>query len=371
MKYIFIQNMIAPYRTSLFNKLETLGLGFEVLYMCELENDRLSWKIDHSQMHYRYQVLKGFYKTIHGFQFHWDPKIIRFIRKNPDSKVILGGSWNCPDIIAICLLKRTRLIKNELIFWAEANYLTLGARKKNRFRDSLRSFVYHSGDGRFIVPGRMSVETYKRWGIGVKEFIFLPNVIEEEKFRDFVHLPNKSILPVFIIPARLEEHIKGQLNFFKSIGVKNLKRARFYLLGDGRSEGAIKEFIRDNQLENNIILMGNQTMEGMVSHYRIADVCVLPSFTDASPLALVESICCGLPLLISNYCGNHFETLVEGENGFSFSPYIPNEVKECFEKMMELRPLWPTMGRRSEELFKQNFKQEIVLKRFINQLQNK
>ena len=35
-----------------------------------------------------------------------------------------------------------------------------------------------------------------------------------------------------------------------------------------------------------------------------------------------------MPLFISTYCGNHYEALKDGINGYSFDPYNPDEIKE-------------------------------------------
>lgn len=52
MKYLILQNTIAPYRNSLFNKMVEMGLDIELLYMCEREKER-SWVIDYSTMSFR------------------------------------------------------------------------------------------------------------------------------------------------------------------------------------------------------------------------------------------------------------------------------------------------------------------------------
>ena len=95
---------------------------------------------------------------------------------------------------------------------------------------------------------------------------------------------------------------------------------------------------------------------------------MLPSFSDPSPLTIVEALCCGLPMLVSTYCGNHYEALSEGNNGYGFSPYNHAEVKIAFEKMISERQAWKDMGRKSREIFDVNFKQDVVLKSFINAL---
>lgn len=227
MKYIFLQNTVTPYRISLFNKLHDLNLNFEVLYMCEQEKDR-SWKIDYTKMHFPYVVDKGYYTMFKGVHVHWNPSLIKHIVES-DSKVILGGSWNDFNVLVICLLKRLGIIKSELIFWSEANYLTIGARNDNRLKSIIRKFVYKSGEGRIIVPGKIAIDTFDRWHIKVQNFLILPNVIEEDRFKSFLFRKDdlKDRKPIFVLPARINEKYKGILNFFKAIGLDNIRKSFF------------------------------------------------------------------------------------------------------------------------------------------------
>ena len=373
MKYIILQNTTAPYRTSLFNKLYAMGLDLKLYYMCELEKER-SWKVDYDTFHFPYYVDKG--KDIYGKvgSNHWNPKLIKMMRREMDSTLILGGSWNALDVIAICTLKRIGLVRQEIVFWSEANYLTVGSRKKNKFRDWLRSFVYNSGEGRIIVPGRMAELSFEKWGISNKRFIRLPNVIEEEivnpslfEGRSFTPL---SALPHFVMPVRLNERIKGIMNFFTSIGPDNVKRAIFEVLGNGDDEKLIRSYIKDNGYEDNIKLRGFCNMDTVVSYYKKCDVLLLPSFSDPSPLSLVEGCCARLPILASNRCGNHYETVEEGVNGYTFDPDNHQEVKKAFATMIERRSDWKEMGESSFGLFENNFMQSVVLPRFVEQLQS-
>lgn len=372
-KYIILQNMITPYRNSLFNKLAEMGMDIEVLYMCKLEKGR-SWKIDYSSMKFQYLIDERSYRTFRGIPLHWNPKLIKIMRNAKEAKVILGSSWNDLNVIACCILKRLGLFKPEIIFWSEANYQTNGARRKNRFRDWLRSFVYGTGEGRVIVPGQMAIESFKRWGINNKRFLLLPNVIEEETIMALAdkteHKPSAiEELPRFVLPVRLEEKIKGIVNFFKAIGRDNVLSARFDILGDGNDEMMIRQFIEENHYEEHIFLRGFCPMDVVTDYYLHSDGVILPSFTDPSPLSIVEACCCGLPLFISSRCGNHFETLAEGENGYSFDPDNVEEIKTAFESLMNRRSDWAEMGKRSRKLFEENFKQEITVKRFVEEIE--
>ena len=373
MKYLILQNTIAPYRNSLFNKMVDMGLDIELLYMCEREKER-SWDIDYSTMKFNYIIDDRPYKTVRGMHLHWNPKLIKIMCKAKDSGIVLGGPWNSPDVIAACILKRFGLLKSEIIFWSEANYLTTGAKKKNHFRDLVRRFVYNSGEGRIIVPGQMAIETFKRWKIYNKHFILLPNVIEEEKITPLVQGEHKFSTidepPVFVIPARLDEKTKGIINFFKAIGKENVLSAQFNILGDGKDEASIRQFINENDYAEHIHLRGFCKMETVVNYYLNCDSLILPSFSDPSPLSIVEACCCGLPLLISNRCGNHYETMIEGENGFMFDPDNTKQIRSAFETLLSCRKKWPLMGNKSRQIFKENFKQDIIVKQFIEMLEN-
>lgn len=339
--------------------------------MCELEAGR-SWKIDKKTIKYPYVITNGYKGRIKGFPIYWCPAFIKRFINERENKIILGGSWNFPDVIVTCILKRLGIIKSEVLFWSEANYLTTGARKKNKLRDRLRYFVLSTGEGRVILPGQMAIETFKLWNIKNTEHILLPNVIDEGSFLSLIakkkEYTKTEILPIFMLPVRLIENIKGIVNFFRAIGNDNVKKGLFYVLGDGPDESMIRKYIVDNGLHNNVILTGFCQMNEVASYYAMSDVVILPSFTDQSPLALVEACCSGMPILASNRCGNHFETISYGENGYTFDPENHQDIKVTFERMLERRNEWPLMGDKSRNLFNNNFKQEFVIKRFVDSL---
>lgn len=372
MKYYFVQNIIAPYRVSLFNSLKELGLDFEVLYMSEKEADR-SWDINMKSLKYTFEVCSGFYKFLKGFHLHFNPSLIKKCISLKNGKIILGGSWNDLNVVSICLLKRVGLINCDLWFWAEANYLTIGAAKQNILRDKLRNFIYSCGNGTFIVPGKMSVETFKRWGVPVKRVIFLPNVIDESVFciskTDYIS-KDSTERPQFVIPARLTESYKGILNFFKKIGSENVRKCKFYVLGDGPDEKLYASFVEENGYQESIRLEGFKTSRDVLRYYLQCNALILPSFSDPSPLSLPEGLSVGLPLLVSNRCGNYFETLENGVNGYLMDPFDENSVKGAFEKFLSARQHWESMGKESLRLFNKNFKQSVVLQHFYSQLKD-
>ena len=109
-------------------------------------------------------------------------------------------------------------------------------------------------------------------------------------------------------------------------------------------------------------------MDQMAEYYMKSDCLILPSFSDPSPLSLVEACCCSMPLLVSTRCGNHYETVENGRNGYTFDPDNHSEIKQAFESLMDKRGEWAEMGKVSYNLYEKNFEQNSVLHRFINTL---
>lgn len=372
-RYIFIQNLITPYRNYLFCELKKRNLDFDVFYMGISESDR-NWNIDITSLKYDFWIDKsGFYSYIRGFHIHFNPVLIWKLINCKGNDIILSVSWNDINIIILAILKKLKILKNTIHFWTEANYLTIGASNDNKFKYKLRKFVYSSVDGSFIIPGKMAKDTLNIWGVSVNKFVLLPNIIEEESYQVSDSIKDKRLqnkLPVFILPARLIETFKGILNFFKAIGVDNIRKGQFLIAGEGPDRKIYEEFIQINGLNDNIKLLGFCNINEMKELYSQANVFLLPSFSDQSPLTLIEAIRMKLPILVSNRCGNHFETLLENKNGYSFDPYDKNSILEAYEKILINKDCWTDFGEVSDELYKSNFKIENTLNKFISEFKN-
>lgn len=367
-KYVFLTNIPTPYRASFYNALEREGFDFEVLYMRGIEADR-NWSVDPSEMRHPHYIDRGFYKMIGHYHLHINPRLLFRLIRNRRAEIIIGGGWNDVDVLILVVLKRLGLLRNRLHFWSEANYLTIGARRDNRLKRMVRKFVYHSSAGAQIWSGKMTAITLERWGIRNPIFVPLPNTIDEERFQLTASAASERAanpLPVFLMPVRLAEKIKGIMNFFRSIGDANTRRGRFLIAGDGPDLAAIQEFIRERKLESHIELLGFCNADRMVTLYNQANVLVLPSYSDPSPLVLVEGLKMQLPLLVSERCGCHYETVVPGKNGYVFDPADAASVKDAFEQLMDQRSQWGAMGLLSAQLYETDWARELVIRNFID-----
>jgi glycosyltransferase involved in cell wall biosynthesis len=172
--------------------------------------------------------------------------------------------------------------------------------------------------------------------------------------------------PVIFISARLIERLKGLMNFFNALDFDEIRKARFVIAGDGEDRSLLEKYLRGRGLGDCVALLGNCPSEKVVEEYGRANGFCLPSFSDPSPLSVIEALRMRLPLLISNRCGNHFEAVVDGSNGFIFDPEDSWSIRDAYRKFVAKSSDWEKMGAVSEQIYNEKFEKTRVLSSFVD-----
>lgn len=141
---------------------------------------------------------------------------------------------------------------------------------------------------------------------GKSRYKILNNAIDYEKF---VFDPNKRNL------IRKKHHIKNDeivlghvgrfiklknhqflINLFKKL-LKENKKVKMILVGDGKEFNSIKDLIRQEKLDDKVILAGVTSDVDM--YYSAFDIFVLPSIREGIPMVAIEAQASGLKCLLS------------------------------------------------------------------------
>jgi colanic acid/amylovoran biosynthesis glycosyltransferase len=124
------------------------------------------------------------------------------------------------------------------------------------------------------------------------------------------------LAPHIVCVGRLCEQ-KGQLLLVEAVRrlVAQGVACRLTLVGDGPMRGAIAAQIHQHQLENHIILTGNATGEEVQQHLLQARAFVLPSFGEGLPVAIMEALALGRPV-VTTYIAGIPELVQPGVNGW-------------------------------------------------------
>lgn len=86
--------------------------------------------------------------------------------------------------------------------------------------------------------------------------------------------------------------------------------------------------------------------------YKRADIFILPSYSEALPMAVMEAMASGLPVIASKTSGAK-ELVKDGDNGFLVPVGDPKALKERIKILLEKADLRESMGERGRERIKE------------------
>ncbi len=134
---------------------------------------------------------------------------------------------------------------------------------------------------------------------------------------------------VFIYHGRLVEG-KGLEQLTKAFASLTNPRAKLVVVGDGPLRGELVNRLRASIERKTARLVGRVPHDQVWSYLCAADVSVLPSRSEGSPLALFEAMAMGVPVLAADAPGLR-DFVRDGDNGI----VIPRELEDGLQRAME------------------------------------
>jgi glycosyltransferase involved in cell wall biosynthesis len=156
---------------------------------------------------------------------------------------------------------------------------------------------------------------------GKIDIISYPDYIDFTVFTPLVPFSKRSLIIGYI--GRLSEE-KGVSNFVQALPdiIGTREDITILIGGEGDLKEYIVEFIRENRLEDRVILAG-WIPHGNLPHYLNQLKClVIPSYTESGPLILLEAIACGTPV-IATKVGIVPEVITDGRTGYILESNTP------------------------------------------------
>lgn len=119
-------------------------------------------------------------------------------------------------------------------------------------------------------------------------------------------------------------------------------KAVFLIAGEGPDRGKIEALIRRLGVGDGVHLLGHRhDVPGFLS---LLDILVIPSLTEGFPLALLEGMAAGLPI-IATRVGGMPEILVDGKTGIFVEPENPAAIADTVGALIEDRRRADELGR--------------------------
>lgn len=215
-------------------------------------------------------------------------------------------------------------------------------------KDQLKQFSWINNDKVVVIPNGTEFDSLNLDSAAAREGLC----------RRFSIDPKCSIVGV---PARLVE-AKGHVYLLQAMPeiIRCCPDVKVLIVGDGSESESLKSISRQLNLENHIIFTGhiNEIYEVMAGF----DILVLPSIADTAPLALIEGMGLGKPVVASAVGG--ISNIVENNiTGLLVPPKEPHLLAEAVIKLLENKEMALQFGMAGRERARKLFD--------INEMTNK
>lgn len=117
--------------------------------------------------------------------------------------------------------------------------------------------------------------------------------------------------------------------------ILKIKDDALYLayIGDGPLRGKLHDRAQKSELRNNIIFTGPISHEQVALWQNAADTLILPSLNEGMPLAIMEALSCGTPVIASKVGG--IPEIVNDKNGILIDPNNTEELVSAIRKLCD------------------------------------
>ncbi len=153
--------------------------------------------------------------------------------------------------------------------------------------------------------------------------------------------------PVIINVGRLQS-VKGQVHLARMMPavVAKWPGAHVLIAGEGPERQALEKAIAAEKMEQHITLLGDRT--DVLELLKASDLFVFPSLREALPMAVIEAMAVGLPVVASN-TGGLPELVRKGENGLIVEPGDADGLAEAIISILDTEDRGRSIGLRGQE----------------------
>lgn len=175
-------------------------------------------------------------------------------------------------------------------------------------------------------------------GVGVDTEGYASKTVDKKAKRIELGIPSDAFLVLSV----------GEINKNKNheVVVKAIARlcnpdVYYIICGQGKYDNYIKNIAHSHDLENRIKVLGFRT--DIIEIYKTSDIFILPSLREGLPVALMEAMACGLPVVCSKIRGNR-DLIENGKGGYLCEPRNADEYRQAIEMLRGSDILRKNMG---------------------------
>jgi glycosyltransferase involved in cell wall biosynthesis len=354
-RLVIITEIISPYRIPLFNSLaQHPAADLHVIFLGETDPNLRQWQIYKQEIRFSFQVLPSWRRRIGRYNALLNSGIAKALEQAAPEVILCGGYSYVASWQALRWAQRRRV---PFLLWSESNLQDL--RRSYVPTEFLKNQFLQRCSG-FVVPGRSALEYIRGHGVKESSIFIAPNAVDNELFgraaesarrnqsalRKELALPNRYFL--FVGRLVREKGVFELLSAHSSLSQQVRKEIGLVFVGDGDSRSLLEK--EANSISAGTIrFTGFAQREQLGAYYGLADVFVLPTYTDTWGMVVNEAMACALPVIVSRAAGCAADLVRENWNGQLVTPKDVRSLASAMSLLAEQTELRKTMGSHSAE----------------------
>lgn len=197
-----------------------------------------------------------------------------------------------------------------------------------------------------LVPFRIAEESEKKLRVN-----------NNFKERDLIIISVGSLKKIKGPEHLLDAFIKLGKNYME------INHLKLIYIGDGPLKTELEEKVRLNDLNNFIIFMGTIPHEQVNDFYKIANIYIIPSLFEGTPLSLLEAMFNALPIIGSNVSG--INNIIQHKvNGLLFEVEDSDDLKNNIKYIIQNMENSIKLGFKAKECYKETYDYEDMIRSY-------
>lgn len=149
---------------------------------------------------------------------------------------------------------------------------------------------------------------------------------------------------------------------------ESIPEALLIIVGDGEESNKLERLSNILKVSDNIRFVGMISYTKLADFYSKASVFVMPSIKDengnidASPVAMMEAMCMGIPVVATDLAGD-IDLIIDGVTGYMIRPKNVGDISESVIKLLKVKDSLK-MRKRIREIAKLNFSSIVIAKKY-------
>ena len=177
-------------------------------------------------------------------------------------------------------------------------------------------------------------------GVGVDTKKFDSNIFNKSKIRDSLGFDDNDCIMISVGELSARKNHKAIINALAKLPKADLERIKYLIVGIGDLDEYLHNLCCELKLDN-VVFLGYRT--DVAALYACSDIFVFPSLQEGLPVALMEAMASGLPVVCSRIRGN-VDLIENNKGGYLVDPTNEDGYAEGISRIINYKNDKVAMG---------------------------